>query len=277
MLQISDNGIIYPNGESITDQADLEYFYWGDITIDSDGVLINQGKFSGDKGVYHPYNRFYDAAAPKRVMSAAAAADNTSPWDVTIPVGVTEFHTVYLMIMYDASTSARPTIPGFTTVASRNTTSVNIAATQVLMVGTVLPGQTTITIPNDGTFLGGVAALVALYGKHQLVGNATFVDVANAATTNTGVINRRGRQITIVIGSSDANPTDSAFTPWVMDSDVSDIYMYGPDELGIGGGYGTVTGVVRETISSGVITLSDTDLSPTGGSWYVVFTVERST
>lgn len=180
--------------------------------------------------------------------------NGTSNGSITIPSGTVDS---YLYILYENSTSSRPTITGFTTLSSRNGVFSGVGCTQVLMQSTSASG--TITIPNSATFNGFAATLIG-FNKSTTYTSAAVTDGGFSSTVS---FSKADGFYVHLYGIDSFSET---FTAWTLDSDFtdSDTYLSGDGAVS---GRAAAAGVVDDTLNSGNITLNN--LSPSAGGGLV--------
>ena len=117
------------------------------------------------------------------IGTSHASVNGTADIVITLPTETLSTDTIFLHVLYENSSTTRPTISGFTILQSRNGTFQNAGTTQILYQGTT--SSSTITIPNGATFSGGVASAL-------VVRNVTAVNTSlgDAAISTSAVFSR---------------------------------------------------------------------------------------
>lgn len=145
------------------------------------------------------------------VGTEATYLTGTTNATLTLPTGTLSTDLVLLNIVYENSTTNRPSISGFSILQSRNGVFVGSSMTHVLMSGT--HSGSTLSIPNDATFNGCVVGCMVL--RNAAV-SASQLDAANDDTIS---FNRTlsATQAFVVIGCYDGGSAIN--NNWSPDTD----------------------------------------------------------
>lgn len=203
---------------------------------------------------------FDDNAYETDIIGYAYTSTNaTTNMTLTLPAGTTINDTIYLMIVYENNTTDRPTISGFTELASRNGTFANSASTNVLMVGN---DTTSVTVPNNATYNGGNVSCIVLKGNYSNSG-AAFATSPEGSSVGV-VMTTAKNQFGLFLAGLD-HGTDTT-TSWTMDADHTTTDTYFQSDGAVAGRGGAVATRVGEGTSI-TYTLYDDSATSSGASW----------
>lgn len=187
---------------------------------------------------------------PMTIAGATFTSTNsTNNWTFYLPEKTSETK-LYLFIVYENSTTQRPTISGFNIIASANggplgENGVGPISTVVLLSGTTNMGS--IVIPNDSTYNGFTAACVGI-NNSSTVSNIQLhgVSTSNVSITKT----KSSNQLGIIMAGADMSSVE--VTSWTLDSDYTSSYTYqSPQAASYRGGF---VGCINNTSTSNNIT-----------------------
>lgn len=153
--------------------------------------------------------------------------NTTTNLTLTLPGTVLPTDKIFIHIVYENSTTIRPSVTGFTELHSRNGLFSGTSITQVLLEGTT--SSSTITIPNNTTY-GGCAVSIVILRNANTISESGINNSTNGSTSETYTRSIPNYGAFIILAGMDALNTENLqFTSWNSDAnfDYNDTYLFG--------------------------------------------------
>jgi hypothetical protein len=212
---------------------------------------------------------------PTFIGKAFASSNTTSSGVINVPNDAEPSDRVYLYIVYDNSTATRPSITGMTIDTSFNGSypqvfptdpSTTLTMTSVLLSGEVGDTGYSITIPNNSTYGGYVAALVVLrdVGSYSIKSSDEFTNPYLVRSQRDYIMSSSVNDLVIAIGAHDGSA--ETFTSWTLDTDFDSSYTY----LSVDGavaGMAAAIGVLSSNNVHNSITLTSPSTAASATPW----------